>query len=286
MAQKFYVYIDRLKSGENSGEIIYVGKGTDGRIQSFDRNQKYNRKLSKYGINREIFLETEDEKFAYDEEIRLIAEHHTYYKDESSTRNACNFQKGGKRIKSVFSNTPEETKINLSNGIKNAWKRGVYKNRKRKYKSGEEHCFYDKHHSMISNEKNRKSHLGKKHTPETIEKIKKANKGLQNCLGYKQTNEHKEKRKQSMLPLRNEISRKVSLKLRGRKLSPEHILNLRLSKSKKPILQFDLNGNFIARFISQAEATRLTGCTNISQCCLQRIKRPRKFIWRFENECL
>lgn len=56
--------------------------------------------------------------------------------------------------------------------------------------------------------------------------------------------------------------------------------------TSKPILQFDLEGNFIKEWPSQTSAAKALGITqgNISNCCnnYKRIKRAGGFIWRFK----
>jgi len=55
-------------------------------------------------------------------------------------------------------------------------------------------------------------------------------------------------------------------------------------KLSKPILQYDLNGNFIKEWISAMEIQRQLGYanTNINACCNKRIKRVYGYIWRFK----
>lgn len=125
MEKTKYIYVDRLENGDNAGEIIYIGKGSDGRIKAFKRNVKYNRKYLKYGIKREIVFETKDEELALKEEIRLIAEHHTYYKDPLSTKNACNLTKGGEGRGKSFQakeNISQRTKEAMANMKDQSWK--------------------------------------------------------------------------------------------------------------------------------------------------------------------
>lgn len=173
--KKFYVYIDRLERGKNAGEIIYVGKGDDGRIKAFDRNVKYNRKYSKYGIKREIALETFDEKFAYDEEICLIAEYHSYYKDPLATKNACNFTKGGNSPRSCFSHSPEETRRLMSL---------ARKGKKRTYKQKQTLEHIENRCRKIRGQK-RTPEQKKKISQETKHAMNKSNVKLRQKAGFK-----------------------------------------------------------------------------------------------------
>jgi hypothetical protein len=54
----------------------------------------------------------------------------------------------------------------------------------------------------------------------------------------------------------------------------------------KRIIQFDLDGNYIATFASGTGASRATGFSNkgINKCCLKLRKQHRGFQWRYEDE--
>lgn len=58
------------------------------------------------------------------------------------------------------------------------------------------------------------------------------------------------------------------------------------SHSHKPVLQYDMQGNFIKKFYGIAEAQRETGIIfqNISKVCKGERKSAGGYIWRFENE--
>lgn len=57
------------------------------------------------------------------------------------------------------------------------------------------------------------------------------------------------------------------------------------SKGKKPVLQYDLYGNFIARYKSVGQAARITGIhpSSVSRCCRGELKRARDSIFEFEQ---
>ena len=54
-------------------------------------------------------------------------------------------------------------------------------------------------------------------------------------------------------------------------------------KCKKPINQFDLQGNFIKRWDSATDISKKLGLdnSNISQCCRGKYKTTYKFIWKY-----
>ena len=55
--------------------------------------------------------------------------------------------------------------------------------------------------------------------------------------------------------------------------------------SRKAVLQFDKQGNFIREWESQSEAARNLGLDtgNISSVCLEKVKTAGKFIWKFKK---
>ena len=57
-----------------------------------------------------------------------------------------------------------------------------------------------------------------------------------------------------------------------------------IEKSKKPVLQFNLDGAFITEFDSLAEANRKTKihASNIATCCYGKIKQAGGFKWKYK----
>lgn len=67
--------------------------------------------------------------------------------------------------------------------------------------------------------------------------------------------------------------------------------NIRLSKAltnrkdqSKPVLQYDLDGNFIKEWLSTKDVERNTGFanTNISSCCKGKYKQSYGYIWKYK----
>ena len=56
--------------------------------------------------------------------------------------------------------------------------------------------------------------------------------------------------------------------------------------SKKPILQYKLNGKFIKEYSSLTEAAKITklDLSSINKNALGKIKNPYKFIWKYKKE--
>ena len=86
----FYVYVDWTL--EESPRAFYVGKGQEERLKHLARNTYHSRISQKYGVKREILFSTWDESFAFEEEIRLIALHKTYFYENDF---GANFTRGG-----------------------------------------------------------------------------------------------------------------------------------------------------------------------------------------------
>lgn len=56
-------------------------------------------------------------------------------------------------------------------------------------------------------------------------------------------------------------------------------------KISKPILQFDLDGNFIKEWSSTREIERILGFyhSNVSWCCTNKIKSAYNYIWKYKD---
>lgn len=54
--------------------------------------------------------------------------------------------------------------------------------------------------------------------------------------------------------------------------------------NKKTVLQFDLEGEFIAEYNSAKEAAMLNNLSNVGACCRGKYKTAGGYIWRYKNE--
>lgn len=54
----------------------------------------------------------------------------------------------------------------------------------------------------------------------------------------------------------------------------------------KPVIQYDLDGNFIKEYYGANEASRQTGilCTSICKCCRGERKKSGNYIWKYKEE--
>jgi len=84
-----------------------------------------------------------------------------------------------------------------------------------------------------------------------------------------------------------ETRQKISVAKRGRSnkpLSEDAKRKVALNQpNRKPVDQFDLDGNFIASFESVQDAKRATKCLNIVKCCQGLITRSGKYQWRYKQ---
>lgn len=82
-----------------------------------------------------------------------------------------------------------------------------------------------------------------------------------------------------------ETKLKMKLSSLGRKKSKEHIQNMKLARYK-PILQYDLNGNFIKEWLGASEVRDVLGYnqSNITGVCNGLRKTHKKFIWKYKEK--
>lgn len=89
----FYTYVDQ--TSEPEPRVFYVGKGNDARVADLVRNVHHARVVARHGIVREVVLVTSVEEAAFAEEVRLVAEHHTFFDDPCYGGIGCNMTPGG-----------------------------------------------------------------------------------------------------------------------------------------------------------------------------------------------
>lgn len=77
---------------------------------------------------------------------------------------------------------------------------------------------------------------------------------------------------------------RISQTMKGRPKSLATRMNMRRAQSKKSIVQYALDGTIVARYPSQSEARRATEITNISMCCLRKLKSAGGFVWRYDGD--
>ena len=65
--------------------------------------------------------------------------------------------------------------------------------------------------------------------------------------------------------------------------SKEFIVRCQHTTLCKPVLQFDLSGNFIREYFSASEATRITGINKIPQCCRGERHKAGGYKWKYKE---
>lgn len=155
--KKFYVYIDWTT--EDVPRPFYVGKGTRQRIGLTYRNKFHSSISEKYGVERKIVLETEDENQAFDLEIKLISEHNTFVYGENYVWGA-NFTTGGEGASGRIASKETRAKLGFRKKHSQSSKLKMSKSRKGKKISAS-------HKANI-----KRASTGRLHSNETKEKLR------------------------------------------------------------------------------------------------------------------
>ena len=146
---------------------------------------------------------------------------------------------------------PDNSRNEISRENFSKVKKGIQPEHLKKLK-GELHPMYGKHLSektkkkMSEAQKGEKNHMFGKHiTKEVKKKMSESNKGKHNLSDW-----HKKKL---------------------------------LETNSKPVIQYKINGDFVAKYSSVSEAARINGFSigNISSCCLGKRKTHKNFKWEF-----
>lgn len=133
---------------------------------------------------------------------------------------------------------------------------------------------------------------GYKQAPETTEKIRQANLGRTvseitkkrisiSRTGIGHTEKTKEKITKALLQRNHIIYEKMANKLRGKTRDHDMIMKA-AEKRRKPVLQYDLDGNFIAEYPGIKFIEGFEG-KNISACCHGKLGSTQGYIWKFKE---
>jgi hypothetical protein len=127
------------------------------------------------------------------------------------------------------------------------------------------------HHTEESKQKIRNKKLGNHHTEESKQKISKSKTGLKYNIN-KRGKSHKS----------YGISKPKGF---GKKITNNTTRSTNISQSRqKPILQYDLEDNFIKEWISGKEAGKILNISNsnITQCCKGKQKTYKGYKWTYK----
>lgn len=118
---------------------------------------------------------------------------------------------------------------------------------------------------------------------ETLKRMSEAQLGNKNWLGKKHTKEAKEKIRKAATG--RKYSEEVN-KSKGRKGSTPPLKGVFGEKHPcaKPIIQYKKDGTFVKKWGSLSDAAKFlnAGQSNISSCCNYRLKSAYGYVWRFE----
>lgn len=131
---------------------------------------------------------------------------------------------------------------------------------------------------------------------ETRDKIGASKKDNKNFLGKKHSEEAKEKMRKpkskeaidKMIESKKNISKETRDKMSnwqiGRKM-PKESVEKSVKARKKPVIQMDLNEEFIKEWDCAKTASKelKTSSSSITACCKKRLKTAGKFKWKYKN---
>jgi hypothetical protein len=133
------------------------------------------------------------------------------------------------------------------------------------------------------------------HSKKTKEKMSKTRKGKPSPLKNTKRPEISKKLKGRKSYMNSEAALKISQSLKGKPFTEEHKQKIKQTrgflKNRKntwkitPVIQYDLQGNFIKEWESQTEATKSLNKTGdgIGACCRGRQKNAYGYIWKFKK---
>lgn len=194
---KFKIYVDWTT--EDFPRPFYVGKGTAARLRKIARNKLHTAIADKYGLERRIVFETDDEELAFTKERELITEHNTFVYGGGW---GANFTQGGE-------GTAGHPNPHCRGKTHPMWGR----------KHSEEAKRQNSEYNKIAQRGELNGMYGKKHTKETREKI-----GLKSAA-RKDSPETREKKRSAAL---------VKPSMKGRKHTPETREKMRQARLGKP----------------------------------------------------
>jgi hypothetical protein len=99
---------------------------------------------------------------------------------------------------------------------------------------------------------------------------------------YYESEEALEKNSQNMKRVWQE-NEDFARKQRELKKTPEYVEMARHTRLCRPVLQFDLNGNFIREYFSASEAYRITKVSKITPCCRGERNKAGGYIWKYKE---
>jgi hypothetical protein len=133
-----------------------------------------------------------------------------------------------------------------------------------------------------------KKNSGTKKSPEAKQKISIGNKGISRNKGKTYSEEHKQKISQSKkgwIPSK-ERGIKIGSKTKGRiqTIQEREKRSLSAKLLYKPIIQYDLEGNFIKEWENITQAKKWLGKGDINSCLSNRQSTAGGYKWKYKND--
>nr|DAL08534.1 MAG TPA_asm: intron associated endonuclease [Caudoviricetes sp.] len=241
--------------------------------KGYRHNEYFWRAIQKYGwknFKHEILFSDLNEKEAKMKEMELIEQYKSNIPEFG-----YNFSSGGESHTGIKLSEEAKKKISEANKGRLAGKNNPLYGVRR---CGEDNPFYGKSHTEDTKEKIRNKRIGTHLTEETKQKISNATKG-ENNPRYGKTLEEETKIKIS------EALKGKETWMKGKTHTDEAKRKISESR-KKPVLQFNINGEFISEYDSPLSAESTTGiCRSyIARCCRGESKTAYGFIWRYKED--
>lgn len=255
-----------LTSDVNKRLSVYRSNATSRQTLIFNSIKKYGYDSHRFDII-ESFMG--DFNYAADKEMFWIRSCMSN-KNKFPEQNGLNLTNGGDGT-AGYKHTPEQVERNRQSKIGKKQDPDVVKRRAEKQRGKKMNFTHmtDEFKKMLS-DRNRKY----RHTEEAKKKIGQASKGNKHRLGHKMTQEQIEHR---------------SSKIRGRKITGDELQRHieRIQKAcGKPILQYDLNGNFIKEYPMLITASKELGIPGLGiyRNLVGKYKQSRGFIFKYKKD--
>ena len=255
------------------GETGNVRKRINYHIQNLEGNRHENPYLqkawNKYGYDNFSFDVLEYCEFS---ECKIKEDYYCKLYDSHNSVKGFNLRPTGKELKNKFS---EEHKEKIKQALKNSEK---FKNRD----SGK--GMRGKHHSLESKIKISKSNKGKTHTEKTKLLLSKINRGRKRTISS--INKCIVSRKNNNNPWHSDVTKeKMSKASLNKSKSKNHIEKMKLSRYK-PIIQYDLQGNFIKEWLGASQVRDELGYnqSNITRVCNGFRETHKNYIWKYKKK--
>ena len=307
----YFTYVDWTT--EEYSRPFYVGKGNLDRVCDLHRNAKHEYVADHFGQKRDIVFQCENEFECFQEEVRLIAEYHTFVDDPEASKIACNFTTGGEG-----SSPSKEIRQKISKALKGIKRSPEFCAQISQRMKGKP-IFEFGHKQSTDHLTNRvnsfkKNRINHKHTNQTQHKLNQQlaeeiryclNQGeivgdLANFYNVSETTirnirlmkSYTGKPNKSCGPRSNEIKIKMSERQKKKWSEDDYADNMKnhlvyarsqIKSKTKSIRQYD-GDIFIHEYSSIKEATEATGISNITACCKGRYKKAGGFIWKYVND--